>query len=55
MSVTRVLERTGQVVGLFFQVGDVGFAQGFLELALEFVGHAPDLAECLAKRAQDGW
>ncbi len=55
MSVTESVERTGQIVGLLFQVGDVGFAQGFLELALEFVGHAADLAEHLADGAQYGW
>ena len=37
---------------MFLQVGNVGFAQGFLELALEFVGHAPHLGQRLADRAQ---
>ena len=38
----------------FLQVGELGLAQRFLELALEFVGHAADLAHPLAERAQNG-
>ena len=40
------------VVGLLLEVGHLGFAHRFLELALEFVGHAADLAHPLADRAQ---
>ncbi len=39
---------------MLLQVAQFGFAQGFLELALEFVGHAPHLAHPLADGAQDG-
>ncbi len=37
----------------FLQVGDLGFAHRFLELALEFRGHALDLADPVAERAQN--
>ncbi len=43
-----------QILRLFLQVGHLRFAQGFLELALEFVRHALDLAHPQAKRAQNG-
>src|ERR1019366_10595342 len=48
-------DRAGDIVGVLLQVGELGLAQRFLELALEFVGHAADLAHPLAKRAQYGW
>ena len=40
---------------MLLQVGKLGLAQRFLELALEFIGHAADLAHPLAERAQNGW
>ena len=39
---------------MLLEIGELGFAQRFLELALEFVGHAADFAHPLAERAQNG-
>src|SRR4029078_2618572 len=43
-----------QVFSLLLQFDQLRFAHRLLELALEFGGHAADLAHILAKRPQDG-
>src|SRR4029078_8441077 len=51
---SEVADRTFQVFSLFLQFDQLRFAHRLLELALEFGGHAADLAHILVKRPQDG-
>ena len=46
------LRLLGHLVDLFLEVGHLGFADGFLELALKFGRHAAQLRHPLPDRAQ---
>src|SRR5262249_5942185 len=45
-------EPSGGIVDLFLEIGHLGFAQRFLELALKLGRHAPDFGGPLPDRAQ---
>src|SRR5262249_13858902 len=52
IEVRVALRLRGHLVDLLLEVGKLGFAHRFVELALEFRRHAPDLPHPLSERAQ---